>query len=221
MGPRRTYCGGVGLEHRLDYDWGELIEADAGTDPVALLERWLADAEANDVPEFNAMAVSTVDDTGRPRSRNVLLRGVDADGSLSFFTNRHSVKGRDLERHHDVCVLFSWLGIHRQVRIQGVARPLGDAADDAYFASRPRESQIGAWASEQSTVIDGREALLARVEEFTERFAGADVPRPPHWGGYAVQPVEFEFWQGRPSRLHDRLRFTSDGSEWCVERLSP
>ena len=215
---------GPDLDRRADYDWGVLLEADADPDPRIMLQRWLADAEAAEVPEFNSMALSTVDPDGRPCARNVLLRGLDDAGDLQFFTNRLSRKGTEIAGNPNVCLLFSWLGLHRQIRVQGIATPVDDAVSDEYFDSRPRPSRIGAWASEQSSVLADRGVLEGRVAESTERFGDGPVPRPPHWGGYAVRPVEFEFWQGRPSRLHDRLRYRLDGGDgtaWLRERLSP
>ena len=212
------------LDRRADYDWGVLLEAEADADPTAQLARWLAEAEAAGEVEFNAMALCTVGDDGRPTARNVLLRGIDDRGALEFFTNRGSRKGGEIERHPDVCLLFSWLGQHRQVRIEGVASPTPAEVDDRYFATRPRGSQVGAWASAQSSVLADRAQLEAEVAAAEARFGDGPVSRPPNWGGDAVTPVMFEFWQGRPGRLRDRGRAaggaTADGGGGG-ERLAP
>jgi pyridoxamine 5'-phosphate oxidase len=206
---------------RLTYDLAVLTEEDAAPDPFVQLRAWLAAAEDHQVPEPTAMVVSTVAPDGRPRSRTVLLRQITDDGFV-FFTNLRSDKVRELDADPRCALLLGWIPLQRQVRIEGTARRLDDAASDAYFAERPRGSQIGAWASPQSEVIDGRQPLVDAVTELEERFAGLEVPRPPFWGGIEVVPSEFEFWQGRPSRLHDRLRYrpTPDGG-WTIDRLAP
>lgn len=211
------------LSQRLDYEWGTLEAEDLGPDPVAALHRWLHDAELHGVVDFNAMALATVDAEGHPTARNVLLRGIDDAGCLRFFTNRRSRKGLEVERTPEVCLLFSWLPMHRQVRVEGTVAPLGDEESDGYFASRPRESRLSAWASEQSAVVASRAELDAAMADAGARFEGREVTRPPHWGGYAVTPMVLEFWQGRPSRLHDRIQFrrSSTGAPWTVERLAP
>jgi pyridoxamine 5'-phosphate oxidase len=206
---------------RSDYDRGALRKTDLDPDPLAQLRRWLDDATAAGVPEPTAMAISTVDPDGRPSSRNVLLRGLD-DG-LVFFTNYESAKAVDLAANPRCAALFSWLGLQRQVRVDGSAARLDEAASDAYFAQRPRGSQIGAWASPQSRVLADRAELEASVVAAELRFATVDaVPRPPNWGGFRITPERVEFWQGRPNRLHDRLRYRRDpAGGWVVERLAP
>lgn len=208
---------------RRSYDRSALDEAQAGDDPLALFERWLADAVSAVRPpdEPNAMTLATVQPDGTPAARTVLLKGFDRHG-LVFYTNRESRKGAALAARPDVSLLFWWAALQRQVEILGTAAPVDAAETAAYFHSRPVTHQAGAWASRQSTVIASRAALEERIRETMARFAGREIPVPPFWGGYRITPRSIEFWQGRPSRLHDRLRYTrrADGG-WDRVRLSP
>ena len=192
-----------------------------GPDPLAALQTWLADAENAGLPDPNAMVVGTVAANGRPTSRTVLWKGI-VDGALAFYTNRESAKGDAIAHESRVSILFPWYGLHRQVRVEGVAALAPDDVSDAYFASRPRGSQLGAWASAQSQPIASRPELDAQQADVDARFEGVDaVPRPPHWGGYLVTPASIEFWQGRVARLHDRLLYERQGDGWTVTRLQP
>lgn len=188
-------------------------------DPIAQFRRWLGDAERASVPLPNAMAVATADARGRPSVRHVLCRGVDPRG-FQFFTNRESRKGGQLAANPWAALVFLWKELDRQVHVGGPVTPVSDEESDEYFAGRPRDAQLGAWASEQSRVIDGRATLEDRIAEMAARFPG-DVPRPPYWGGYLVGPDTIEFWQGRRHRLHDRFLFTAQHPGWRVERLAP
>lgn len=208
------------LEHiRKHYQRTELHEEQVCGDPVLQLQRWLSDAAAADLPEPNAMAVSTCAD-GRPSSRMVLLRRLDAAG-LVFYTSYFSRKGREIAGHPHVAALFYWPQLERQARIEGAVQKIADDESDAYFAGRPRGHQIGAWASEQSEPVENRELLDQRMRDYEERFEGEEVPRPHSWGGYLIVPERFEFWQGRPNRMHDRLEFTRDAGLWTLRRLQP
>ena len=207
---------------RRDYTLGSLDVGDVDPDPVRQLARWIADAVEAGVGEPNAMTLATVDADGRPDARIVLLRRI-TETSLVWFTDRRSAKGTQLAASAHAALVFHWQPLERQVRLRGPVVALDDAASDAYFASRPRGSRLSAWASRQSRPVASRAAYEAVVAEVEARFEGVeDVPRPPDWGGYALTPVEVEFWQGRRSRRHDRLRMRpDDAGGWTVERLQP
>lgn len=205
---------------RADYDAPPFDVADACPDPIEQWWRWYDEAVAAACVEPNAMTLATVDADGRPDARYVLLRGATA-GGFDFYTNLESAKGRDLATHASGALVFGWLELHRQVRVRGPVDRVPDPEADAYWASRPRDSQIGGWASAQSSILTGRDELERRVDEVMARFAGGEVPRPSHWGGFRVVPEQLEFWQGRPNRLHDRIRYRRDGGAWLMERLSP
>jgi pyridoxamine 5'-phosphate oxidase len=206
---------------RVEYEGPGLDPADVDPDPIAQFRRWFDDAVAAEVAEPAAMVLATVDSEGRPAARWVLLRGVDERG-FAFYTNRESAKARDLAAHPHAALTFGWLALHRAVRVSGPVTPLSEAESDAYFALRPRGAQVGAWASPQSAVLGARDELDRRAAEVEERFAGGDVPRPPHWGGYVVAAEVVELWQGRRNRLHDRVRYRRDeAGAWLRERLAP
>ncbi len=207
---------------RKNYDRDELDENDASNVPLDQFGRWLDEAIRVDVPEPTAMTLATVSADGRPSTRIVLLKEYDASG-LVWYTNFESRKGRELAANPHAALQFHWVEMERVVRIEGVVSHVEDAQSDAYFASRPLASRIGAWASNQSRVIEGRGTLVARAAEFGLKF-GLHPPRPPHWGGYRLAPQRWEFWQGRRSRLHDRLSFRradEQSGEWIRERLAP
>jgi pyridoxamine 5'-phosphate oxidase len=208
---------------RVQYETDGLDVADVDPDPIVQWQRWHDDAFETGVAEPNAMTLGTIGLDGAPDARIVLVRGADEHG-LVFFTNYDGAKSRQLDAHPVASAVFSWLDLHRQVRIRGNVVRLSAQASDDYFASRPRSSQLGAWASPQSEVITDRGVLDERLAAADERFVDGEVPRPDFWGGWRIEPSEWEFWQGRPSRLHDRLRYRrlpADAKSWAVERLAP
>jgi pyridoxamine 5'-phosphate oxidase len=207
-------------DRRVQYETAGLDLADLAATPIQQWHRWYDDAVEAGVAEPNAMTVSSNDAEGQPDARVVLAREVNDEG-IVFYTNYESAKGIQLAGAPFASAVFAWLDLHRQVRVRGEIEVVSSEESDAYFASRPRESQIGAWASAQSQVIAGREELEAAVVEMTQRFMGGDVPRPPHWGGLRIVPSTMEFWQGRPSRLHDRFRYAWAGTQWSISRLAP
>lgn len=206
---------------RVDYKRHSLSEQDVDLHPMQQFDRWWQEAMKSDIYEVNAMTLATASADGLPAARIVLLKDY-SDVGFVFYTNYNSYKGQQLEENPRACLVFFWKELERQVRITGLIEKLSAAESDAYFTSRPASSRIGAWASPQSQPIDSRKILEDKETELKQAFEGKEIPRPLHWGGYRVKPVTIEFWQGRPSRLHDRIQYTlEDNGQWKIERLAP
>jgi pyridoxamine 5'-phosphate oxidase len=205
---------------RREYARARLDEANVSPDPITEFARWFEEAVKAEVQEPNAMTLATASPDGAPSARIVLLKGFDERGFV-FFTDYRSQKGTELEQNPRAALVFYWPELERQIRITGAMLLVGREESEAYFRTRPRGSRISAWVSHQSQVIAGRKLLEDRVPELEKRFPGDDVPLPPYWGGVRLAPTSVEFWQGRSSRLHDRIRYTRDGERWRIERLSP
>jgi pyridoxamine 5'-phosphate oxidase len=205
---------------RTDYRMKSFLEADAATDPYTQFGQWWLEAVESKIEEVNAMTLATATADGFPSARIVLLKGYDKNGFV-FFTNYQSQKGQEIAANPKACLLFFWKELERQVRIDGSIEKISAADSEIYFNSRPLGSRIGAWCSPQSTVIKDRSILDKNVTHYTNKFINQEIPRPEHWGGYIVKPTAIEFWQGRSSRLHDRLRYTATTESWKLERLAP
>ncbi|NJW52582.1 pyridoxamine 5'-phosphate oxidase [Salinimicrobium oceani] len=208
-------------DYRRLYQKHELLEEGIPNNPFELFEVWLKEIEANrEVEEVNTMNLSTIGLDGFPKTRVVLLKEYDREGFV-FYTNYESEKGKAIERNPKVCLSFFWPGSERQVMVKGLAQKTTDEESQAYFQTRPRGSQLGAWASQQSSVIPSRSYLQEKLELLEQEFSGKEIPKPVYWGGYKVIPSEFEFWQGRPNRLHDRIYFSKEDTTWKMDRLAP
>lgn len=207
-------------DRRVQYETAGLDRPDLHDDAIQQFTSWYDEAASAGVAEPNAFTLSSVDHTGAANGRVVLARGADARG-IVFYTNYTATKSREISAAPTVAATFAWLDLHRQVRLRGKVERLAPGESDAYFASRPRDSQLGAWASPQSEVIADRSELDARLAEVRRRFGDGPIPRPEHWGGWLIVPNEWEFWQGRPNRLHDRFRYSRSTNGWTIERLAP
>ena len=205
---------------RKDYTLAGLAEKDLARDPFRQFEKWFAEAQAAKVPEPNAMVLASCTADGRPSTRTVLLKALDGRGFV-FYTNYESRKGRELAGNARASLLFPWIAMERQVMVEGTVSRVTREESDAYFHSRPRLSQLAAWASNQSSVIGDRALLESAMKALEKQYAGTDVPLPPNWGGFRLAPESVEFWQGRRSRLHDRLRYRREKDGWVIERLAP
>ena len=206
---------------RRDYQMQSLLEKDVDSNPFRQFNAWWDDALKSELDEVNAMTLATATATGLPSARIVLLKSVSEDGFV-FFTNYNSSKGKELEENPNACLVFFWKELERQIRITGKVKKVSAAESDEYFLSRPEGSRIGAWASPQSQVIASREIIEEHITKYTMEFANTNILRPPNWGGYIVMPEAFEFWQGRPNRLHDRIQYSlQKEGNWKIERLAP
>jgi pyridoxamine 5'-phosphate oxidase len=207
-------------ELRINYQKGELLESSVDKNPFEQFKKWFSEAKASQVPEPNAMHLSTIGENGMPNGRIVLLKNVGE--GFSFYTNYQSSKGESLNKHPQACITFFWAELERQVRIEGITQKVDSATAEIYFKNRPRASQIGAWVSEQSSRIESRDILELAFKELEAKYEGQEIPTPPHWGGFELIPSYFEFWQGRASRLHDRVIYDlTEGGIWKIGRLAP